>query len=117
MMRRTLLSAAVALLGLVGNIQAQTCSDCGPRTTGRWVLLVSQQKVGYGVQRADGLWVVDPATKRPATVADYAAVGRPAPPSAPVVAYAAVPGVGTGLLAYDAVAAEINAVRARHGLA
>lgn len=35
-----------------------------PLVEKRWVWLVSQRCWGYGYQRSDGLWVIDPGSKR-----------------------------------------------------
>lgn len=37
-----------------------------PSPAKRWVWLSKQSVWGYGYQREDGLWVIDPGTKRPA---------------------------------------------------
>ena len=43
----------------------------------RWIWLPAQKVYGYGFQRADGLWVIDEGTKRPAPPTVQSAVSAP----------------------------------------
>jgi hypothetical protein len=50
----------------------------------RWVFLTKQNVWGYGYQRADGLWVIDPASKRATPPEGIAAQPVQAAPATPV---------------------------------
>lgn len=127
---RTMYVLLAIVVCLVYGVEAdaQECASCRrvtfatvvapapPAPAKQWVLLVSQSSVGYGSQRADGLWQIDAGTKRPAPREDYAAVRLPAPADAPGAAYAATPFVGTALAALSGLEGQINAVRASAGL-